>query len=195
MSRRRLTPEEQELWDKVARTTERRRPERPVDMPRAIAQRPSREVSSATRLPAFDIGEKSGSDTGQHDVLPGLTERLTQQSVAMDKKAHTRLKRGRLVPEARIDLHGMTLARAHPVLSGFVLRAQVEGKRLILVITGKGRHADDDGPIPVRHGVLRHAVPDWLSRPPLSLAVLQITPAHQRHGGTGAYYVYLRRNR
>lgn len=91
MSRRRLTPEEQDLWDKVARTTERRRPERPVDMQRAIAQGPSREMPTASRLPAFDIGEKTGSAAGQHDVLPGLTERLTQQPVAMDKKAHTRL--------------------------------------------------------------------------------------------------------
>jgi DNA-nicking Smr family endonuclease len=38
-------------------------------------------------------------------------------------------------------------------------------------------------------------VPHWLSVPPLSGLVLQITPAHQSHGGGGAYYVYLRRMR
>ena len=47
----------------------------------------------------------------------------------------------------------------------------------------------------VRDGVLRHQVPQWLSMPPLSALVLQITQAHVSHGGGGAYYVYLRRNR
>jgi DNA-nicking Smr family endonuclease len=36
-------------------------------------------------------------------------------------------------------------------------------------------------------------VPGWLHLPPLGPAVLQVTEAHQRHGGSGAYYVYLRR--
>lgn len=195
MSRRRLTPEEQELWNKVARTTRRRRPERPVDMSKSVEQGAARETRAQKPLTAFNIGDKTAPDPSHHDIFPGVAESLSRQPVAMDKKAHTKMKRGKLQPEARIDLHGMTLARAQPVLSGFILRAQMEGKRLVLVITGKGRHADDGGPIPTRHGVLRHAVPDWLSRPPLSQAVLQITPAHQRHGGGGAYYVYLRRHR
>ncbi|WP_150121448.1 Smr/MutS family protein, partial [Sulfitobacter sp. HI0023] len=45
------------------------------------------------------------------------------------------------------------------------------------------------------HGVLRHQVPQWLSAPPLGGLVLQVTPAHISHGGGGAYYVYLRRQR
>ncbi|MFG6543173.1 Smr/MutS family protein, partial [Sulfitobacter sp. M22298] len=53
----------------------------------------------------------------------------------------------------------------------------------------------DGGPIPVRDGVLRHQVPQWLSMPPLSSLVLQVAQAHVSHGGGGAYYVYLRRNR
>lgn len=113
----------------------------------------------------------------------------------MDRKTHTKMKRGKLVPEARIDLHGMTMDRAHPSLTGFIMRAASEGKRLVLVITGKGKDRDEDGPIPIRRGVLRHQVPHWLSVPPLSQLVLQITAAHDRHGGGGAYYVYLKRLR
>jgi DNA-nicking Smr family endonuclease len=105
------------------------------------------------------------------------------------------MMRGKSEPEARIDLHGMTLAEAHPALIGFVLRAQGAGNRLVLVITGKGRRVQDDGPIPQRIGALRHQVPHWLHSPPLGSVVQQIAPAHQRHGGAGAYYVYLRRSR
>ena len=81
------------------------------------------------------------------------------------------------------------------MLSRFILSAYADGKRLVLVITGKGKERDDGGPIPVRFGVLRHQVPQWLALTPLSSAVLQITQAHDRHGGGGAYYVYLRKNR
>jgi len=75
------------------------------------------------------------------------------------------------------------------------LNAQSAGLRLVLVITGKGRPGADHGPIPRPHGVLRHQVPQWLRLPPLGPAVLQVAEAHLKHGGSGAYYVYLRRQR
>jgi DNA-nicking Smr family endonuclease len=106
----------------------------------------------------------------------------------MDAKLHGKMVRGKLLPEARIDLHGMTLAEAHPELIRFVLNAQSAGMRLVLVITGKGKRGEDHGPIPQRMGALRHQVPHWLRLPPLGQAVLQL-----KHGGSGAYYVYLRR--
>ncbi len=105
------------------------------------------------------------------------------------------MRRGKLVPEAKIDLHGMTQAEALPELIGFVMQAAQRNLRLVLVITGKGRGRDDDGPIPERVGVLRQNVPDWLRRPPLGSIVQGVVPAHQRHGGGGALYVYLRRLR
>ncbi len=90
-------------------------------------------------------------------------------------------------------LVGMTLAQAHPALVSFLLDARARGKRLVLVITGKGRAGEDwEAPMPARAGRLRHDVPRWLSLPPLSSAVLQVAPAHRRHGGEGALYVYLR---
>lgn len=113
----------------------------------------------------------------------------------MDHKTFGKLKRGRLDPEGRIDLHGMTLDQAHPALTRFILSAQASGKRLVLVITGKGKKSDESGPIPRPRGVIRREVPLWLAAPPLAQAVLQISPAHLRHGGSGAFYVYLRRNR
>ena len=91
--------------------------------------------------------------------------------------------------------HGAMLAEAHPALSGFILQSQALGRRLVLVITGKGKLRDDPGPIPRRHGVLRHQVPQWLRMPPLNHAVLQVREAHIRHGGHGALYIYLGRRR
>ena len=122
-----------------------------------------------------------------------MSEDLARQPLRMDARLHRQMTRGRTAPEARIDLHGMTLSEAHPELIRFILNAQAQGLRLVLVITGKGKRRDDHGPIPVRMGVLRHQVPAWLAQMPLGPAVLQIAPAHLKHGGEGAYYVYLRR--
>jgi DNA-nicking Smr family endonuclease len=113
----------------------------------------------------------------------------------MDRRNFERLRRGKLTPDARLDLHGMTSERAHSALVGFVLDAHARSLRLLLVITGKGRPGDPGTVIPERHGILRHSLPHWLNAPPLAGKVLQVAPAHQRHGGGGAFYVYLRRTR
>ncbi|MEM9010127.1 MAG: Smr/MutS family protein [Pseudomonadota bacterium] len=113
----------------------------------------------------------------------------------IDRRLADKLRRGRLDPDARIDLHGMTAARAHAALTRFLLTAHQRADRLILVITGKGRAEASAGLIPGEGGVLRRAVPHWLEEPPLRPIVLHIMPAHARHGGNGALYVYLRRVR
>ncbi|MGI1662186.1 Smr/MutS family protein [Palleronia sp. KMU-117] len=135
-------------------------------------------------IPSFRIGERALSAF----VPPGREPHLR-----MDKRVHDRLKRGKFQPEARIDLHGMTVADAHGALTAFILRAHADGRRLVLVITGKGQGGDRGGPIPEARGVLRRQVPHWLGLPPLAPIILQVVDAHQKHGGSGAFYVYLRR--
>lgn len=198
MSRRRIKPEELELWQQVARTAQRLRPETPgrvSPLPPEPMIRNPRSAPPTPRLEDFQIGQRALGTPPAHDLLPGLSEGVATVPVQMDKKAFQRMKRGKLLPEAKIDLHGMTMDRAHPALTGFILRSHAAGLRLVLVVTGKGKDRDTGGPIPVRHGVLRHNVPQWLRMPPLAPLVLQITEAHLKHGGGGAYYVYLRRQK
>ena len=129
------------------------------------------------------------------DLVPDPHHALSAAVPDMDRRRYAKLRRGRLEPDARLDLHGMTAARAHAALNSFVLAASSAGHRLVLVITGKGRAGEANALAPHRTGILRHAVPHWLAAPPLGPRVLQIAPAHLRHGGGGAYYVYLRRQR
>lgn len=196
MSRRTrgLSAEERALWDRVASTAKPLRPQAGLAAAHEPAPR-ARPPKSAPSPADFRIGDLARPLTAMHDLAPTLEERVASQTVRMDRRAYRDLTRGRLAPEGRIDLHGMTLAEAHPELVRFVMSAHSAGKRLILVITGKGRRGDDRGPVPQRVGVLRHQVPLWLTQPPLGAVVLQITPAHMKHGGMGAYYVYLRRAR
>lgn len=203
MARRRtLRPEEEELWQAVARTARPLHPKTKGFLggvegtshphPPESDPGPREDQRPKTWLEPFRLGQKARVPVA-HDIAPSLGEALKAAPLQMDAKVHGRMVRGKLVPEARIDLHGMTLAEAHPELVRFVLNAQSAGMRLVLVITGKGKRGDDHGPIPQRMGALRHQVPQWLRLPPLGPAVLQVTEAHLKHGGSGAYYVYLRR--
>lgn len=193
MSRRRLKPEELELWRKVAQTTEKLHPERKHrDTP---LPKPTPKKTPQAGMQAFDLGQNAKPKNAAYDVASDMSDRQKATPVQMDRKTFGRLKRGKLVPEGKLDLHGMTMDQAHPSLTAFILKAHAQGKRLVLVITGKGKDRDEGGPIPVRRGVLRHNVPHWLSTPPLAQAVLQVSEAHIKHGGGGAYYVYLRRAR
>jgi DNA-nicking Smr family endonuclease len=193
MTRRRLRPDEIELWHKVAETAQKMHPERKVPAP--VAPKPKPRKTPQARIPEFNLGQAAKHSTPPHQLAPAISDALRARPVAMDRKTFTRMSKGKLVPEGRIDLHGMTLERAHNALVRFMLMSHSRGRRLVLVITGKGKDRDEGGPIPVRRGVLRHQVPHWLEVPPLAQVVLQVIPAHISHGGEGAYYVYLKRSR
>jgi DNA-nicking Smr family endonuclease len=200
--RRSLTEDDLAVWRAVARTATPLDPGRPTgrppDLPETAepprAGHPDRERGAAKPVPEFRVGEASPKRGSPHDLAPALESRIANMPVRMDKKTFGKLKRGKLKPERKLDLHGMTLAQAHPALIRFILRAHADGLRLVVVVTGKGRTGEDEGgPIPTPRGVLRHQLPGWLHAPELRHAVLQVTDAHLRHGGGGAYYVYLRR--
>lgn len=198
MKRRKLSAEDAALWQKVTERTTALEHRDTFD-PTAYAP-PPKQNAGGRKKPDFGklsvtFPPKPEPRKNSFDLMPSLPDRLRSAPVQMDQKTFGKMKRGKLLPEGRVDLHGMTLDRAHGVLVNFILSAHGSGKRLVLVITGKGKNRDEGGPIPVRHGVLRHQVPQWLSARPLSTVVMQVTPAHISHGGGGAYYVYLRRQR
>lgn len=101
---------------------------------------------------------------------------------AIHGHTEARLRRGRLEPEARIDLHGHSYDGAYRLLVAFLTRNFLEGKRLVLVITGKG-------------GVLRNNLPQWLNGAELGGVVIGMREAHAKHGGGGAFYVALQKRR
>ena len=101
-----------------------------------------------------------------------------------DRATETKLRRGQLPLEGRLDLHGLTQAEAFKALHRFIQAAVAQEKRTVLVITGKGQRFE---------GVLRRMVPEWLEDPALARFIVAITPAHPKDGGTGAFYLRLRK--
>lgn len=195
MTRRRLRPDELDLWQQIAKSTDPLHPSRPQPVARPMPKKPAVVAPTPDPVPEFRLGQKARKTLPTPSAPLTTGERLRNEPVSMDAKAFGRMKRGKLVPEDRIDLHGMTLDQAHPALVSFVLTSQARGLRLVLVITGKGQREDAYDPMPRRRGVLKSQVPQWLRLPPVAQAVLQVSEAHRKHGGGGAYYVYLRKRR
>ena len=108
---------------------------------------------------------------------PGTIDRPTARKIA----------RRRVPLEGRIDLHGMDQETAYGALLGFLRRSRDEGRRHVIVITGKGRGTGE--------GVLKRAVPRWLATEPFRGLVSGVREAARHDGGAGALYVKLRRSR
>ncbi|NVO13012.1 MAG: Smr/MutS family protein [Rhodoplanes sp.] len=175
---RKLSDDEHRLWAGVVRSVRPLHPARasvtplPADTgtPATVESRP------ATR-PATPSRSVRPSDTSAPALAP------------LGRRDTRRLVRGHTDIDARLDLHGMTQSEAHAALRGFVSRAQMQGARYVLVITGKG--GDGDG---LGRGVLRRQVPLWLQLPEFRTCVAGFDAA-VGHGGAGALYVRIRRPR
>ena len=79
----------------------------------------------------------------------------------------------------------LTQSEAFEALARFLHRKVKAGKKILLIVTGKGR---GDA------GVLKTQLPFWLTQLPEAAQILALRPAAIKHGGSGAFYVLLRRS-
>lgn len=160
-----------------------------------------RPYRKAGKSPPGPKKEKAGKDKAVPPKAPSLpsftpappktaAQKPAPQKPAkgFDRSTEARLKGGRLPIEGRIDLHGMTQEKAHGALMAFVRRALKDGKRTLLVITGKGDAQKNTG-------ILRRLLPMWLEESEFSRDVLALAQAQPKDGGGGAFYLRLRRKR
>lgn len=109
---------------------------------------------------------------------------------SFDRDVSRALSRRQLAPEATIDLHGMTLAAAERAVTRFLERVAARDLRVVLIITGKGLREEGGRTIT---GRIRSEFFGWLNRGDNRARVRAVRVAHAHHGGTGAFYVLLRR--
>jgi DNA-nicking Smr family endonuclease len=173
-ARRGLSAQEQKLWSDVTRSVAplRRQPLRADPAPPAAPDKPKPARASAPSAPP--------------------AARPTAPLEAFDRRLKQRLARGTESIDARIDLHGKTQSEAHAALLSFLRKAQGDGAKFVLVITGKGGGARDDWS---ERGVLKRQVPQWLKLPQFRGYVLGFEDAHVGHGGAGALYVRIKRRK
>jgi len=173
--------EDAALWDKIAGSAS---PLKGRDKP------PPRDKSHAA--PA----KRATPEPQPQAVAPAPAAKRAPRvrATPLDRQTSRQLEKGRLEVEARLDLHGMRQRDAHAQLRRFLKTAQGRGLRHVLVITGKGADpaASTSFYEEEERGVLRQAVPHWLSEPGLASLVVSYSPAPRRLGGDGALYVRVR---
>ncbi len=168
-------PDDFEVWRRMTRTV------RPL---------PGRSAPPEAR-PAEPTAKREPEPPPPPSWPGEAAPRPAPAGAGLDKRTARRIRRGALPIDARIDLHGLTREEAFRRLSRFIAESQAAGRRLVLVVTGKGRRSGDG----MAAGVIRREAPLWLARPPNAARVLDTAPAQPRHGGDGALYVYLRKQR
>ncbi|ABS62866.1 Smr protein/MutS2 [Parvibaculum lavamentivorans DS-1] len=197
---RSLSDEERKLWRAVVKDA------KPLARKRSIhaaeAALPAEMLSSAATPPAPQPKRMPASVVPPPSPAPRRAPEPPPLT-GLERRTSQRLARGQMEVEATLDLHGHSQAEAHGALLGFLSRVRARGLRCVLVITGKGAspyarhtlHGAEFYEVPERQGVLRSAVPRWLNEADFRAHVSGFQPAHPKHGGGGAFYIWLRKKR
>lgn len=177
--------DDENLWDLVTQDVKPLHPSKKTARQKEVASK-DKTKPSKTRL-------KESSKT--KDSIPRTTA-IVEKSREMDKNTKEKLVKGKLKIEGRIDLHGMRQEEAFKSLSSFIESSYNSGKRMVLVITGKGAQSvNPEHWMEDARGILKRKFPTWMQQTPFRDIVLQYHQARPRDGGEGAFYVYLRKNK
>lgn len=182
-----LVPDD--AWQQVAKTT------RPLKKPADVVPQPLAPLPKVYRPEGAGQAVYAKAEAKQKAPLPVHGKHGAKPPPQMDKRLKQRFERGELPIEARLDLHGLTLANAERAMSRLIRDSIAQQKRCLLVITGKGLARSDDTGAYYGRGVLRSWLPEYLRRGPWREQILGVAPARQEMGGAGAFYVLLRRQR
>ncbi|MBL8643120.1 MAG: Smr/MutS family protein [Rhodospirillaceae bacterium] len=184
---RKLTADEKRLWAFVTRSVAPLSPRHPAaEDERAPETQDPPRASSSTEVPQTLSREtrQAHTHTPQRPLHVGA-------AVDIDAATARKFKRGQMPCDAKLDLHGLTLAQAHGALIAFIRTQAERGSRSVLVITGKGSAAKDTGER--QTGRIKAELIHWLNAAPLRPYILAVTEAPARQGGSGAAYVLLKR--
>ncbi len=182
MAKNRLNESDVRLWKKIADSVDYVLPSSrlvaikgqqlsPKKLPPQSPQKPlnlSSSTSIAKPIPA--ILQPANLDAKNYGGISGSMARS--------------IKSGQAGYTDSIDLHGTNRIDAYVRLKRFILDSVSDGHRHVLVITGKGS---------ANKGVIKSSLPIWLNESPLAAHVIAFCQAKPKDGGSGAWYINLRR--
>ena len=96
-----------------------------------------------------------------------------------------------------LDLHGKTLDEANRVIENFIRKSYQEKIHKLIIVTGKGLHSKNemDPYVSKDLGILKYSIPDFLkNNSELMKMISNISGASIADGGTGAFYIFLKKN-
>ena len=95
-----------------------------------------------------------------------------------------------------LDLHGQTLDQANLVVEDFINKSYENGISKLIIVTGKGLHSknESDPYVSKELGILRYSIPEFLrNNLELMKIISNISKASVEDGGSGAFYIFLKK--
>tara|TARA_B100001057_G_scaffold30145_1_gene27462 strand:+ start:5582 stop:5995 length:414 start_codon:yes stop_codon:yes gene_type:complete len=122
-------------------------------------------------------------------------ENFLSSDEKLPNKDYTSTKK-KLLKIRHIDLHGFTLEEANKTVERFINESYEEGASKIIVVTGKGLHSnvEKDPYVSKDLSILKYSVPEFIeNNNELMKKIIEIKDAKIEDGGTGAFYIFLRK--
>ena len=97
-----------------------------------------------------------------------------------------------------IDLHGHNLEEANKIIENFIIKSYEEKIGKVSIVTGNGIHSQNEkNPYVSKDlSILKYSVPEFIiNNPNLMKIINDIQDAKIEDGGTGAFYIYLKRKK
>ena len=97
-----------------------------------------------------------------------------------------------------LDLHGFSLDRANKLIEKFIINSYQEKVHKLIIVTGKGLHSDNDkDPFVSKDlSILKYSVPEFIEgNKDLMSKINEIKDAEIKDGGSGAFYIYLKKQK
>lgn len=194
MAKRPLSDAELRLWKKITETVSPLQSSPKTECP--DVEDFGKLLSTYSHLDASRLKNQKRQFTPKEPVkaratqlqrnLVDIVEEVVPKTPLENKENDKKVRRGKTDVDATIDLHGFTQVAARSALSAFLMHHRNSGAKCVLVITGKGKLGD---------GVIKRSLLDWLVEPDIRAHVSSYSQSHQKHGGAGAYYIFLRKQR
>ena len=132
----------------------------------------------------------SNKDKKDWDLFINSNEKLPNKDIQNKDKKTLKIR--------SIDLHGYTLDEANKTIENFINEAFSQNINKLIVVTGKGLHSENekDPYVSKDLSILKYSVPEFISNnPDLMSMINEITDAKIEDGGTGAFYILLKKNK
>ena len=122
-------------------------------------------------------------------------DKFINSSEKIFDKDNTHIEKDKIKTKT-LDLHGCTLDEANKIVGEFIKKAYLEKVKKLIIITGKGIHSkNENNPyISKDLGILKYSVPEFiLNDKNLTNLIYEIKEAKVEDGGSGAFYIYLKK--
>ena len=134
-----------------------------------------------------DISEKDKKDW---ESFTSGDERLPNKDLNLSKEKFFKVK--------SIDLHGYTLEEANKTIEKFIYQSFREKINKLIVVTGKGLHSQNekDPYVSKDLSILKYSVPEFIENNKSLMNIInEIKDASIEDGGSGAFYIFLKKNK